>query len=93
MVYRIGRLVYTELRLKIYLVSFVREEGDVLRIKPSLPSTWDSFYVQLSIHTADYRITVKRAMTASITLDGKLIENYLIPLEKHGQHEIVVYVT
>lgn len=74
------------------ILGIVRER-DTLRINPALPSTWNNFYVQLSINTSDYRITVKRATTASITLDGKLIENCLIPVARNGRYEIVVHVT
>ncbi|SFU70784.1 cyclic beta-1,2-glucan synthetase [Nitrosomonas eutropha] len=79
-------------RVAVENILGILREGAVLRIKPALPSTWDSFYVQLHIDTAYYNVTVKRAASASCTLDGRLIENFLIPLEKNGQHEIMINV-
>ncbi len=74
----------------------IRPEYDGLRIDPCLPPGWDGFTVQRSFRGTSYSIEVKnpRGMTKgvlSIRLDGRLLEENLIPpMKDSALHSVEV---
>jgi cellobiose phosphorylase len=74
----------------------IRPEYDGLRIDPCVPPGWDGFTVQRTFRGTPYRIEVKnpRGVTkgvVSISLDGRLLEENLIPpMEDSTLHTVEV---
>lgn len=76
----------TEILLGVQL-----ENGNSLRLTPSLPDDWDTFSVDYKYNTAVYTITVTRAQSNSIEVDGKAVSGSVIGLLDDGQtHEVRV---
>jgi cyclic beta-1,2-glucan synthetase len=66
-----------------------------LRIDPCIPSRWSRFVVRHRHGDATYHILVRNPSSVtrglrSVTLDGKLLEGPIVPLEDDGQHHHIV---
>lgn len=74
----------------------IRPEYDGLRIDPCVPPDWDRFTVQRRFRGTSYRIEVKNPNRVtkgvlSISLDGRLLEENLIPpMEDSALHTVEV---
>jgi cyclic beta-1,2-glucan synthetase len=62
-------------------------QGDLLRIRPCIPSTWNEFEIFYKWKTSEYRIIVTKDKNK-----GSKINNDEIQLIDDGQkHEIIIY--
>lgn len=68
----------------------IRPEEEGLRLDPSIPAEWDGFRVRRAFRNAIYDITVHNPEHVnrgirSLTVDGELLSNNLIPVFGDGQ--------
>jgi cellobiose phosphorylase len=69
------------------------EQGNKLRLTPSLPDDWDTFSLDYKYNSAVYVITVTRADEYSIEVDGVEVSESVIALLDDGKsHEVHVKV-
>ena len=67
--------------------------NDQLRIQPRLPTSWNSFTMRYRFGRTSYRIEVKIADVASVTVDGIEQASGLIRLiDDASEHHVVVMV-
>jgi cyclic beta-1,2-glucan synthetase len=81
-------------RLGIEMILGLQRVGDHLKINPSVPGDWKEFQVNYRFGKSLYQVLVKKQSdkSAKITIDGKALEDNLIPLKDDGQtHEVVVH--
>lgn len=73
------------------------KRGDTLRLDPRLPGSWPELTIEYRHDRSTYVITVRepgrvRAGNARVFLDGRELENGVIPLERHGgRHEVEIH--
>ncbi len=83
-------------RLGTEMILGLQRTGEYLRINPSIPKDWTHYQINYRFGTSLYHILVKQQKDSDqrkhqITLDGKILQDGLIPLRDNGQtHEIVV---
>jgi cyclic beta-1,2-glucan synthetase len=68
-------------------------EGSSLRIEPVLPNDWEEFRLQFKFGEAVYDISVDNVSDGSkmVEVDGKVIEDGVIQLERHPiKHRVKV---
>ncbi len=80
-------------RVAVENILGIRREGDRLHLKPALPAAWPGFSARLRIGEATYGISIRRGLSASITVDGKAAGGDFVPLHNDGEHEVEVTVT
>lgn len=66
-------------------------EGKGYKIKPCIPDTWNEYEVSIKDEEGQYHITIKRGNEKGITIDGKTLNEDLIPKLK-GNHKITVVI-
>ena len=71
------------------------KRGDTLRIEPSVPAAWPEFSIEYRFGAATYAITVRApgavgAGGAEVVLDGRLLDDDVIPLVDDGVWHVVV---
>lgn len=62
----------------------VRSEFDGLRVDPCLPSEWDEVEVSRIYRGATYNIKIKKTGEKSVVMDGKALEDNLLPITPAG---------
>lgn len=62
----------------------VRSEFNGLRVDPCLPSEWDEVEVSRIYRGATYNITIKKTGVKSVVMDGKTLEDNLLPITPAG---------
>jgi cellobiose phosphorylase len=72
----------------------IRPDYEGLRIDPCIPSSWNTFTVKRVFRGSTYTITVNNPNhvckgVASVTVDGKSIEDTLVPAFSDGKEHIV----
>ena len=60
----------------------ITREGTNLRVAPALPDAWPGFEATCRVDGSEYRIVVRRTGMRSLSVDGKLVEDGLVPLSK-----------
>jgi cellobiose phosphorylase len=81
-------------RLGTEMILGLQRTGEYLRINPSIPKDWTHYQINYRFGTSLYHILVKQGQDGKqVTMDGKILEDGLIPLGDDKQvHEIVVIV-
>ncbi len=62
----------------------VRSEFNGLRVDPCLPSEWDEVEVSRIYRGATYNINIKKTGVKSVVMDGKTLEDNLLPITPEG---------
>ncbi|WP_411679001.1 GH36-type glycosyl hydrolase domain-containing protein [Clostridium thailandense] len=61
-------------------------------IKPCVPDEWQGYKVYYNRKDCRYNIQIQRDKKKGIWLDGKFIENGIVPFLKEGEHEVRVII-
>ncbi len=61
-------------------------------VEPNIPDEWNEFELEYTKDECRYVIKVKRGEKRVVTLDGKPLENRVIPYLKDGVHEVEVVI-
>jgi cyclic beta-1,2-glucan synthetase len=83
-------------RLGTEMILGLQRTGEYLRIDPSIPKDWTHYQINYRFGTSLYHILVKQQKDGDdrkhqFNMDGKILQDGLIPLKDDGQtHEIVV---
>jgi cyclic beta-1,2-glucan synthetase len=81
-------------RLGTEMILGLQRLGDSLKIEPHIPPDWTEYQINYRFGKAMYHIRVQRqekGAEGSVTMDGKVLTNGLIPLAEDEQtHELVV---
>jgi cellobiose phosphorylase len=64
-------------------------EGNQLRLAPRMPAAWPSYKIHYRYRQTVYHITILRAATNGLTLDGNEIGGALLPLVDDRQEHLV----
>ncbi|EJF83499.1 hypothetical protein MCU_01184 [Bartonella elizabethae Re6043vi] len=69
----------------------IQRQGDLLFLKPHLPSTWPEYEIKMKFYEAVYTIKVKWGSENTLHVNGKKYTEVHtgIKLEKTGKHEII----
>jgi cellobiose phosphorylase len=83
-------------RLGTEMILGLQRVGDHLKVNPSVPGSWSEFQINYRFGKSMYKILVKPRSDADkhskASMDGKALEDELIPLKDDGQtHAVVVY--
>jgi cellobiose phosphorylase len=63
-------------------------------LEPVVPKEWNGFQIKYKHNGATYIIDAKKGEKSKITIDGKLIQDSIIPYGDKGEHHIeVIYET
>ena len=65
-----------------------KKKGNILQIKPNIPSDWDGFEINYKYMDANYHIKVKTGNKDEIFIDG--ISKEKIELKEKGNYEILI---
>lgn len=88
-----GTAAYNYVAIAKYILG-IRPEWQGLCVQPRIPQSWDGFTAKRTYRGSLYDITVKRVgkgNQTSITMDGKPIQGYILPLPtKAGTHQVEV---
>jgi cyclic beta-1,2-glucan synthetase len=82
-------------RLGTEMILGLQRMGEHLKINPSVPNDWKEFQINYRFGKSTYHILVKQKQDGKsrISMDGRILEDGLIPLKDDGQtHEIVVTI-
>ena len=71
-----------------------KKTGDTLRIDPVIPPSWDGFEITYQFGATSYQIKVNNPThiahnVQGVKLDGKILEDTVIPLVEDGQEHSV----
>lgn len=66
--------------------------GKGFNIKPCIPDSWNSYEIVYKNNNAVYNISVKRGENKEVKLDGKVIEDGLIPFFDNGVYNVEVII-
>jgi cyclic beta-1,2-glucan synthetase len=61
-------------------------------VEPVIPEEWDGFQIQYRKDNCSYNIEVKRGEKKETYLDGKLLEDGIIPYLEEGEHTVEVNI-
>jgi cellobiose phosphorylase len=83
-------------RLGTEMILGLQRTGDRLKIDPCIPKGWEHYQINYRFGKSLYHILVKqqdgKSKTNSITMDGKVLKDGLVPLKDDERtHEVVVY--
>jgi cellobiose phosphorylase len=67
-----------------------KKTGDTLRLDPVIPPSWDGFEIPYQFGATSYQIMVNNPThiahnVQGVKLDGKILEDTVIPLAEDGQ--------
>ncbi|HEX2994585.1 MAG TPA: glycosyl transferase family 36, partial [Anaerolineales bacterium] len=82
-------------RLGTEMLLGIQRSGEGLQIKPHIPKSWKEYQINYRFGKTSYHIRVQNRENAknSVTLDGRVLEDGVIPLTDDGEkHEVVVVV-
>lgn len=68
------------------------DENRGFRLKPNIPKGWNEFKMTYKRGKCVYKIDVKRDNEEYINLDGKRLDNDLIPFLTEGEHFVEVAI-
>ncbi len=68
----------------------VRATYEGLQVKPNIPAIWPGYQYTRHFRNAIYDITVVRGKAASVTVDGKPFEGFILPDFKDGLKHLVI---
>jgi cyclic beta-1,2-glucan synthetase len=79
-------------RLGTEMLLGLQRTGEQLRIQPHIPEGWDEYQINYRFGKTNYHIRVERGGAHdSVTMDGRVLTDSVIPLADDGQiHEVVV---
>jgi cellobiose phosphorylase len=81
-------------RLGLTTLLGFKKTGDILRIDPVIPPSWDGFDIKYKFGATSYQIKVINSTHVAqnvlyINLDGKILDQNAIPLVDDGQEHWV----
>ncbi len=69
---------------------FKGKEG--FTVEPCIPDDWHNYDIYYNREECKYSIQVKRGEEKGIWLDGRKVENNIVPFLKEGKHEVNVVI-
>ncbi len=80
-------------RVGITEIIGLKKQGNLLKIKPSMPRDWERFQVTYHYMDTVYNIDVIKSIKEEIKVDGKCNEGNSLKLVNDGEkHDVIVYV-
>lgn len=78
-------------RAATHAILGINRQGNLLFLKPNLPSFWPEYEVKMTFHDAVYNIKVKWGSENKLSVNGKKYTKVHagIQLQKTGKHEII----
>jgi cyclic beta-1,2-glucan synthetase len=66
--------------------------GKGFTIEPNIPRSWSNYSIKYKKDNCQYNINIKRGSKKGVILDGKVLEDSLIPYLKDGIHNVEVTI-
>lgn len=71
----------------------LKKEGNILRIKPSVPKSWDNFEIEYRYYDTLYKIKINFSSYDEIVLDGdKIDKNYVLLKNDKRIHAVIINI-
>lgn len=74
------------------ILGFKLKEGKGFTIEPAVPAEWKEYEIDYRKDNCSYNIKVTKGDKREIHLDGKLLEEEIIPFFEDGEHEVRVTI-
>jgi cellobiose phosphorylase len=75
------------------LLGLKLQGGKGFSIEPCIPEEWQGFEMQYRKNNCSYNIKVRRGEKKEVYLDGKAVENGVVPNLEDGEHEVEVVLS